>query len=149
LSCGQEAVVGGILLLPSAHSQRDVLAKPFQIVEHKSSGLDAELPCLLDIVCMLQCGTSCQVILGRDYEQQQLQRMRELYGTWASGLQDWPFLQLPFTRFGKAMAARQQLMEIFKAAIAETRELLQQGQQVPGILASLVSAVDEQGNRCA
>jgi cytochrome P450 len=73
--------------------------------------------------------------------------MRDLYGTWAAGLQDWPFLQLPFTRFGKAMAARQQLMDIFKAAIVETRELLQQGQQVPGILASLVSAVDDEGNR--
>ncbi|WIA10314.1 hypothetical protein OEZ85_010506 [Tetradesmus obliquus] len=87
------------------------------------------------------------VILGRDYEQQQLQHMRQLYGTWAAGLQDWPFLQLPFTRFGKAMAAREQLMELFKAAIAETRALLQQGQEVPGILASLVSAVDEEGNR--
>jgi hypothetical protein len=73
--------------------------------------------------------------------------MRELYGTWAAGLQDWPFLQLPFTRFGKAMAARVQPMGIFRAAIAEMRELLQQVQQVPGVLANLISAVDEDGNR--
>jgi cytochrome P450 len=88
-----------------------------------------------------------QVILGRDYEQQQLQHMRELYSSWAAGLQDWPFLQLPFTRFGRAMAAREQLMEIFRAAIEETRGLLQQGQQVPGVLANLISAVDDEGNR--
>jgi hypothetical protein len=88
-----------------------------------------------------------QVILGRDYEQQQLQHMRELYGTWAAGLQDWPFLQLPFTRFGKAMAAREQLMGIFRAAIDETLGLLQQGQQVPGALANFISAVDEKDNR--
>jgi hypothetical protein len=45
------------------------------------------------------------------------------------------------------MAAREQLMGIFRAAIEETRGLLQQGQQVPGVLANMISAVDEEGNR--
>lgn len=53
----------------------------------------------------------------------------------------------PFTKFGKAMVARKQLMGCFRAAITETREQLQQGEEVPGVLAALIAATNEQWNR--
>lgn len=62
--------------------------------------------------------------------------------------QAWPFLDIPFTRFGRAMDARRDLLAWFAGAVADARAALDAGQAVPGILGSLVAATDEDGNRC-
>uniref|UniRef100_A0A383WDQ0 Cytochrome P450 n=1 Tax=Tetradesmus obliquus TaxID=3088 RepID=A0A383WDQ0_TETOB len=87
------------------------------------------------------------VVLGRDYPEATISRLSGLYTTWAGGLLAWPFIDLPWTPFGKAVAAKQQLLDFFQAAVDEARLQLAAGHAVPGILGSLVSAVDEQGNR--
>jgi hypothetical protein len=61
----------------------------------------------------------------------------------------WPFINLPFMPFGRALQARQDLLSWFQAAVETAKQQLSQGQGVPGILGSLVAAVDENGNRSA
>jgi hypothetical protein len=62
------------------------------------------------------------------------------------GLLAWPFIDLPFTSFGKALAAQKELLAFFQEAVDETRAQVAAGREVPGILGSLVTAVDEDGN---
>ncbi|KAF6258855.1 cytochrome P450 [Scenedesmus sp. NREL 46B-D3] len=70
------------------------------------------------------------VVLGRDYPEPTIARLSGLYTTWAPGC--WP---------GPLSTC------LHAAAVDEAREQLAAGQSVPGILGSLVSAVDEHGNR--
>eukprot|EP00878_Enallax_costatus_P002591 GHUV01002773.1.p1 GENE.GHUV01002773.1~~GHUV01002773.1.p1 ORF type:complete len:523 (+),score=179.47 GHUV01002773.1:316-1884(+) len=86
------------------------------------------------------------VVMGRDYPENVVNHLGELYGTWASGLLGWPYIDLPFTRFGKAQRAKQELLDWFQGAVDEARADLAAGKSVPGILGGLVSAVDENGN---
>eukprot|EP00878_Enallax_costatus_P034082 GHUV01037700.1.p1 GENE.GHUV01037700.1~~GHUV01037700.1.p1 ORF type:complete len:142 (-),score=25.55 GHUV01037700.1:227-652(-) len=68
---------------------------------------------------MRVCAKSChaclsQVVMGRDYPENVVNHPGELYGTWASGLLGWPYIDLPFTRFGKAQRAKQELLDWFQ-----------------------------------
>eukprot|EP00878_Enallax_costatus_P032359 GHUV01035559.1.p1 GENE.GHUV01035559.1~~GHUV01035559.1.p1 ORF type:complete len:428 (+),score=123.78 GHUV01035559.1:560-1843(+) len=89
----------------------------------------------------------CAVTFGREYSPAELQHMKDLFATWATGLVAWPPLQLPFLQYGKAMAAREGLMKCFQAAVDETRQQLASGSNVPGALANMMRAVDDEGNR--
>lgn len=47
----------------------------------------------------------------------------------------------------RALKARGELVSFFQAGVNEVRQQLAAGQAVPGVLARLVAAVDEEGNR--
>eukprot|EP00879_Flechtneria_rotunda_P003830 GHRR01004070.1.p1 GENE.GHRR01004070.1~~GHRR01004070.1.p1 ORF type:complete len:300 (+),score=122.02 GHRR01004070.1:648-1547(+) len=87
------------------------------------------------------------VVLGRDYPQETVDYLGSLYRTWAKGLLDWPYLDLPFTGYGRAKKAQRDLYKFFQGCVSEAREQLAHGKSVPGILGSLVAAIDEDGNR--
>lgn len=87
------------------------------------------------------------VVLGRDYPQAKLERLSSLFTAWTGGMLAWPFIDLPFTPFGRARAARQQLLDFFQECVCEARSEMAAGRQVSGILGSLVAAVDENSNR--
>eukprot|EP00879_Flechtneria_rotunda_P010658 GHRR01011138.1.p1 GENE.GHRR01011138.1~~GHRR01011138.1.p1 ORF type:complete len:189 (+),score=52.30 GHRR01011138.1:1164-1730(+) len=91
--------------------------------------------------------TCIQVVLGRDYPQETVDYLGSLYRTWAKGLLDWPYLDLPFTGYGRAKKAQRDLYKFFQGCVSEAREQLAHGKSVPGILGSLVAAIDEDGNR--
>jgi hypothetical protein len=55
-----------------------------------------------------------QVVMGRDYPEATISRLSGLYTTWAGGLLAWPFIDLPFTPFGKAVRAKQELLDWFQ-----------------------------------
>ncbi|KIY92992.1 Cytochrome P450 26C1 [Monoraphidium neglectum] len=55
------------------------------------------------------------VVMGRDYPQDTITRLAENYAAWTKGLLAWPFIDLPFTPFGKALRARQELLDFFQA----------------------------------
>ena len=116
----------------------------FLTTVHKLHNLDHHLGCALRISLSL---AHLQVTFGRDYSTAELQHMKDLFATWATGLVAWPPLQLPFLRYGKAMAARDALMKCFQAAVDETRGQLASGNDVQGVLASMIKAVDDRGNR--
>jgi hypothetical protein len=61
----------------------------------------------------------------------------------------WPYLELPFTTYGRAMAARRQLVGMFQDVVDEARGKLAQGDQLGGVVGSSVAAEDEEGNRWA
>jgi hypothetical protein len=52
--------------------------------------------------------------MGRDYPEATISQLSELYTTWAGGLLAWPFIDLPWTPFGKAVRAKQQLLAWFQ-----------------------------------
>lgn len=56
--------------------------------------------------------------MGRDYPEDVVNHLGELYGSWANGLLGWPYIDLPFTRFGKARRAKQDLLDWFQVGIA-------------------------------
>jgi hypothetical protein len=46
------------------------------------------------------------------------------------------------------MRARDSMLDTFAAAVAEGRAKMAAGEPVPGLLNNLLTAVDEEGNRC-
>lgn len=48
----------------------------------------------------------------------------------------------------RALAAREELVAYFQAGITAARQQLAEGQEVGGVLGRMVSAQDEEGNRC-
>ncbi|WIA32262.1 hypothetical protein OEZ86_003108 [Tetradesmus obliquus] len=87
------------------------------------------------------------ITLGREYSRQEVLALSEHYKQWTSGFLAWPWLDLPFTAFGRSMCARNALLDHFQQAVTAARSKLAAGQQVPGIIGSLTAAVDEEGNR--
>ncbi|KAF8059378.1 HISN7 [Scenedesmus sp. PABB004] len=86
------------------------------------------------------------VILGADPPAAEVQRLRRLYLAWADGLLAFPYVSLPFTRYGRALAARRDLIAWLQAAVDGARAALARRQPVGGILGGLVAAVDDGGN---
>jgi hypothetical protein len=73
--------------------------------------------------------------------------MMQMYTTLVSGILGWPYLELPFTPYGRAMAARRQLEVMFQDVVDEARGKLARGEALSGVVGSLVTAEDEEGNR--
>lgn len=90
-----------------------------------------------------------QVVLGRDYNDAQVAEMMQLYQSLVSGILGWPYLELPFTPYGRAMAARRQLVGMFQEVVDEARGRLARGEELGGVVGSLVKAENEEGNRWA
>ncbi|KAF6255323.1 cytochrome P450 [Scenedesmus sp. NREL 46B-D3] len=87
------------------------------------------------------------VVLGHDYEDAQVMHMMRLYQALVSGILGWPYMELPFTPYGRAMAARRQLVAMFQEAVNGARVHLARGEALAGVVGSLVTAEDEEGNR--
>jgi hypothetical protein len=75
--------------------------------------------------------------------------MMQLYQSLVTGILGWPYLELPFSPYGKAMAARRQLVGMFQDVVNEARGKLAKGEELSGVVGSLVAAEDEEGNRWA
>ncbi|KAI8464385.1 MAG: cytochrome P450 [Monoraphidium minutum] len=86
------------------------------------------------------------VVMGREYDESTLTYLSGLYSTWTKGFLAWPYVDLPFTPFGKSKVARRKMLDFFDVAVKEARVELAAGRAVPGILGSLVAALDEDGN---
>jgi hypothetical protein len=63
-----------------------------------------------------------QVVMGRDYPEATIANLSGLYTTWAGGLLAWPFIDLPWTPFGKAVRAKQQLLDWFQVRLQVVQE---------------------------
>ena len=88
-----------------------------------------------------------QIVLGRDVDEKEVDEMSQLFKVWTAGLFAWPFLDIPFSPFSKAMKARDQLQARFQSAIDLARAQAASGEQVEGVIRTLVECVDEEGNR--
>lgn len=88
-----------------------------------------------------------QLTLGRTYTRAELVSLSNTYLEWVMGFAAWPWLDLPFTPFRRALKARQTMVNHFLEATAVGRVKLAKGEQVPGLLGNLLTAVDEDGNR--
>lgn len=86
---------------------------------------------------------------GRDYTREEILALSQQYQQWTGGFLAWPWLKIPFTPFAGAMRARQAMVNQFQQATEDARQKLAAGQFVPGIIGSLVAAVDEHDNRWA
>eukprot|EP00775_Hariotina_reticulata_P013035 gene13035-13164_t len=87
-----------------------------------------------------------QITLGRQYSMDELQQLAGLYQQWVSGFLAWPWLDIPFTPYAKAVRARAGLLSHFQEAVDAARTKIAAGQEVPGVIGQLVTAVDDQGN---
>eukprot|EP00879_Flechtneria_rotunda_P007705 GHRR01008078.1.p1 GENE.GHRR01008078.1~~GHRR01008078.1.p1 ORF type:complete len:426 (+),score=141.85 GHRR01008078.1:697-1974(+) len=88
-----------------------------------------------------------QITLGREYSREEILALSADYSVWTSGFLSWPWLDIPFTPFANAMAAKRKMLAHFQEATNAARDKLAAGQPVPGVLGILVAAKDEQGNR--
>lgn len=88
-----------------------------------------------------------QIVLGRDVDEKEVDELSQLFKVWTAGLFAWPFLDIPFSPFNKAMKARNQLLARFQSAIDLARAQAASGEQVEGVIRTLVECVDEEGNR--
>lgn len=84
---------------------------------------------------------------GREYTQDEITTLSKQYHKCTDGFLAWPWLDIPFTPFARAMRAREEMIARFQQATEEARQMLASGKHAPGIIGSLVSAVDEEGNR--
>lgn len=89
-----------------------------------------------------------QLTLGRSYPREELLTLSNAYQEWVGGLAAWPWLNIPFTRFSKAIKARETMIRHFQEAADAGRAKLARGEEVPGLLGILLTSVDEEGNRC-
>ena len=91
----------------------------------------------LDIACKLFVGLN----------QGSKSKLGHLFETWCSGLFSLP-LKLPWTAFGKAWKAREQLLKEIERLIQERQEQLHQGEETPeDALSLMLLATDEEGER--
>jgi hypothetical protein len=86
--------------------------------------------------------------LGRSYPRAELLTLSIAYQEWVGGLAAWPWLNIPFTPYAKALKARQTMIQHFQEATDAGRAKLARGEEVAGLLGILISSVDEEGNRC-
>lgn len=86
-------------------------------------------------------------MFDRQWEPEAVARLSQTFATFTSGFLAWPFLDIPFTPYAAAMAARKQLLQEFCNAMEEAREAMAAGQPQRGVLGMLLVAEDEQGNR--
>lgn len=100
----------------------------------------------LDAFKLLTFEFIVQLTLGRTYTRAELVSLSNTYLEWVMGFPAWPWLDLPFTPFRKALKARQTMIDHFLEATAVGRAKLAKGEQVPGLLGNLLRAVDEDGN---
>jgi hypothetical protein len=87
-----------------------------------------------------------QITLGRQYNTDELDQVCGQYQQWVSGFLAWPWLDIPFTPYAKAMRAKEGLLSHFQEAVDAARAQVVGGQEVPGVIGQLVTAVDSQGN---
>jgi hypothetical protein len=84
-------------------------------------------------------------VFGRDYSREEVLRLSQVFKTFTMGFLAWPFLDLPFTRYGNALKARQQLVDEFMVAVNEERAHQAAGGEPRGVVGLLLQAEDEQG----
>ncbi|KAI8475392.1 MAG: cytochrome P450 [Monoraphidium minutum] len=87
------------------------------------------------------------VMMGKAYAGKELDRMHTLYMDYTSGMMTWPQLELLFSPYRRAMAARRALLAVLNADIAAARSAAAAGRKVPGQLGVMVLGVDELGGR--
>ncbi len=91
----------------------------------------------LDIACKLFVGLN----------QGSKSKLGHLFETWCSGLFSLP-LKLPWTAFGKAWTAREQLLDEIERLIRERQGQLDRGEETPeDALSLMLLATDEEGER--
>lgn len=95
-------------------------------------------------ITMMTFEVIVQVMLGSQ-SNERLQYLHGLFIQFMGGLAAWPAIDLPFTAFGKALAAKKQLMDIFLNEIETTRAKLAAGEPVNGRIGALVAAKDLEG----
>jgi hypothetical protein len=95
------------------------------------------------------CLPPFQLTLGRSYPRAELLTFSNAYEEWVGSLRAWPWLNIPFSPFAKALKARELMIQHFQEATDAGRAKLARGEEVPGLLGILISSVDEEGNRCA
>ncbi len=76
-----------------------------------------------------------------------MRSMHDLFETWSKGLFTLAPYDVPFTAFGKAMAARRKLVELLEQAVEGERTKQAVGRAGTGTLAALVAS-EEDGVRC-
>lgn len=86
------------------------------------------------------------IMLGKAYSESKVDHLHKVYGEFSAGIGAWPFIDLPFTRYGKAVAARRFLLEENLGAVAAGRAKVAAGEAAPGVLGTLLAAVDDEGN---
>jgi cytochrome P450 len=86
-------------------------------------------------------------VFDRQWEPQAVARLSQIFATFTDGLLAWPFLDIPFTPFAAAVAARKELLQEFSNAVEEARAALAAGQPQRSVVGMLLVAEDEQGNR--
>eukprot|EP00775_Hariotina_reticulata_P007859 gene7859-8055_t len=88
-----------------------------------------------------------QVVLGHRIAQDELVHLSNLFSSLTKGLIAWPYLDIPFTNWHRALKAQQELVSYFQAGVTAARQQLEAGQWVPGVMGILVAAQDEHGVR--
>lgn len=84
-------------------------------------------------------------VLGISFSERSLEEMMELLRVWEEGF--WSFkINLPFTKFGKAMRARTAILEIISEAANLARSTPDISGQASKVLKKVVDAQDENGN---
>ncbi|KAI8474382.1 MAG: cytochrome P450 [Monoraphidium minutum] len=87
------------------------------------------------------------IMLGKNKEPAEMDRMHRLYADFSGGFGAWPFLDLPFTRYGRAMNARRTLLQYFTDEVVADRARVDRGEDVAGLHGALLKAVDLRGER--
>jgi hypothetical protein len=88
-----------------------------------------------------------QLTLGRSYTRDELLSLSNTYLQWVMGFPAWPWLNIPFTPYARALKARQTMIDHFQEATDMGRAKMVRGKEVPGLLGILLTSVDENGNR--
>lgn len=86
-----------------------------------------------------------QLVLGRDLPDDHITYLNSLYQVWAAGFFCWPWVDLPFSPYSRALQARQQLVAECQAAVDAARAQAAAGEEVEGVIGSLVTASDATG----
>ena len=84
-----------------------------------------------------------QSMLGMEFKERELERLRDMYVTYTAGMTAFPRWDLPFTTYGAARKAMKQLQEILLASVKDARAAEAKGLPVPGVLGKMITARDQ------
>jgi hypothetical protein len=88
-----------------------------------------------------------QAVFGRPYPPEEVVRLSGLFKTFVNGFVGWPYLNIPFTPYNRALGARKQLVEALMESRAWVEAERAAGRAPTGVVANILAAEEASGER--
>jgi hypothetical protein len=88
-----------------------------------------------------------QAVFGRPYPTEEVVRLSGLFKTLVAGFLGWPYKNIPFTPYNRALGARKQLVEALMEGKAWVEAERAAGRSPTGVVANILAAEEASGER--